>query len=58
MVTSYITVLQCQNQEIDIGTILLTKSQVLPGFHMNSECMYVYMCVCSSMHLGPMYRTM
>ena len=47
MVTSYsITILQFQNQELHIGTILLTKSLILFGFHMNSGGVCVCVCVC------------
>lgn len=49
MVISYIKIAQYQNQENDIGTILLARLQALFRFHLFLQafiCLCVYPCVC------------
>lgn len=43
VVTSYITVLQYQNQEINFGALLLTRLQTSLTFH---HFLYTFVCVC------------
>ena len=62
-VTAYITVVQYQYQEIDVGPILLNGLQNLFSYHRFLHpcacvCMRVYMCVCSSVQFDPLWRLM